>query len=351
MGNPLLDISAQVDQELLDKFELKLNNAILAEEQHLPLYQIMAQKEGVEYTAGGATQNTMRVAQWMLRDPKSVSFIGCIGKDEFGEKMKESTIRDGLNAIYMEDESTATGTCAACIMGGERSLVANLSAANNYKVEHLKMSDNWAIVENAKFYYISGFFITVSPESILSVAKHAAEKDKCFMMNLAAPFIMEVPPFKATLMEALPYMDFVFGNETEALTFAKTEGWETDSLSEIALRIARMPKASGCRPRTVVFTQGADPTIVAVNGKVLQYPTIKLPKEKLVDTNGAGDSFVGGFLSQLVQGKPLKECCRAGNYAANVIIQRSGCSFPADPAFLDAEKAKETGQWGIPDDM
>lgn len=34
----------------------------------------------------------------------------------------------------MIDEATPTGTCAACIVGGERSLVANLAAANNYKV-------------------------------------------------------------------------------------------------------------------------------------------------------------------------------------------------------------------------
>lgn len=47
----------------------------------------------------------------------------------------------------------------------------------------------------------------------------------------------------------------------------------------------------------------------------------------------AGDSFVGGFLSQLVQGKPIEECIRAGNYAANVIIQRSGCTFPEKPSF------------------
>lgn len=35
---------------------------------------------------------------------------------------------------YMVDASTATGTCAVCIVGGERSLVANLAAANNFKV-------------------------------------------------------------------------------------------------------------------------------------------------------------------------------------------------------------------------
>lgn len=37
-----------------------------------------------------------------------------------------------------------------------------------------------------------------------------------------------------------------------------------------------MPKASGARPRTVVFTQGAEPTIVAVNGKVTLYPVPKV---------------------------------------------------------------------------
>ena len=42
-----------------------------------------------------------------------------------------------LQAHYMVDESTPTGTCAACIVGGERSLVANLAAANNYKVGEL----------------------------------------------------------------------------------------------------------------------------------------------------------------------------------------------------------------------
>ena len=35
---------------------------------------------------------------------------------------------------YLVDESTATGTCGTCIMKGDRSLVANLAAANNYKV-------------------------------------------------------------------------------------------------------------------------------------------------------------------------------------------------------------------------
>ena len=61
------------------------------------------------------------------------------------------------------------------------------------------------------------------------------------------------------------------------------------------------------------------------------YPVVALPQEKLVDTNGAGDAFVGGFLSQLVAGKDIPECVRAANWAAHTIIQQSGFTLPATP--------------------
>ena len=60
----------------------------------------------------------------------------------------------------MVDEATPTGTCAACVLDSERSLVANLAAANNYKVAHLKQPENWAAVEAARVIYSAGFFIT-----------------------------------------------------------------------------------------------------------------------------------------------------------------------------------------------
>ncbi|KAL2250635.1 adenosine kinase 2 [Sesamum indicum] len=330
MGNPLLDISAVVDQGFLDKYDLKSNNAILAEEKHLPMYDEMASKYKVEFIAGGATQNSIRVAQWMLQIPGATGYMGSIGKDKFGEEMKKNAKQAGVNVHYHEDESP-TGTCAVCVVGDQRSLVANLSAANCYKIDHLKKPENWALVEKAKYYYIAGFFLTVSPESIMLVSEHAAAKNKVFMMNLSAPFICEF--FKDVQDKVFPYMDYVFGNETEARTFSKVHGWETENVEEIALKISQLPKASGTHKRITVITQGADPVVVAEDGKVKLFPVTLLPKEKLVDTNGAGDAFVGGFLSQMVLQKPIEECVRAGSYAANVIIQRSGCTYPEKPDF------------------
>ncbi|GFZ11387.1 adenosine kinase 1 [Actinidia rufa] len=112
MGNPLLDISSHVDQDFLDKFDIKLNNAILAEEKHVPMYDEMASKYNVEYIAGGATQNSIRVAQWMLQIPGATSYMGCIGKDKFGEEMKKHSKLAGVNVPVLSALWAAKGQFA-----------------------------------------------------------------------------------------------------------------------------------------------------------------------------------------------------------------------------------------------
>lgn len=133
--------------------------------------------------------------------------------------MIETASNDGVNVCYQVDQATPTGTCAVCVVGKDRSLVAYLAAANNFKLTHAK--ENWSLVESARVVYCTGFFITVSPDSIAAVASHCAENDKIFTMNLSAPFIMQVPPFKKVLLDSIPFVDFLFGNETE-VTFITT---------------------------------------------------------------------------------------------------------------------------------
>merc|ERR1712048_1262878 len=170
-GNPLLDISAEVDMALVEKYGLKMGDAILAEEQHQPLFGEMVKMPNVQYIAGGATQNSIRVAQWMLQQPGATAYMGCIGKDENGEKLQKACSTDGVKALYMVDSSTPTGTCATLITGIERSLCTNLNAANNYKADHCKEAANWKVVQNAKIIYSAGFFATVSPAAIKAVSE------------------------------------------------------------------------------------------------------------------------------------------------------------------------------------
>jgi len=338
LGNPLLDMSVHVENEFLIKYDLSLNNAILAEPKHVPMYEEIAAYPSVQYIAGGATQNSIRVAQWMLQIPKATAYIGSVGKDcEYGRKLKEVAEGDGVRTYYYEAEGLPTGTCAVLVHDKERSLVANLSAANAFDSTHLEAKAVKDVIERARIIYSAGFFLTLpeGPKSSLHVAKHAAATDKVYCLNFAAPFICSF--FYDQLMSIMPYADFVFGNESEAAAFAEKSGWDHTDLAEVAAKVAALPKQNGSRGRLVVFTQGSDPTIVFADGHVTLYPVPKLAKELIVDTNGAGDAFVGGFLSTLAlteaQNLPrdLDACIRSAQYAARVILQHSGCTFPQFP--------------------
>lgn len=55
------------DKELLERYGLKSNDAILAEEKHLDLYDEITTKYHPKYLAGGAAQNSARGAQVCCR--------------------------------------------------------------------------------------------------------------------------------------------------------------------------------------------------------------------------------------------------------------------------------------------
>lgn len=114
-------------------------------------------------------------------------------------------------------------------------------------------------------------------------------------------------------------------------------------MREIAKLMANEPKTSK-GPRTAVVTMGSNPVFVAKTGdpKVLEFPVSQLTDEQIVDTNGAGDAFTGGFLSQFIQDKPLETCMKCAIYCATECIQRLGCAFPKENKFVP------WNSWNIP---
>lgn len=200
------------------------------------------------------------------------------------------------------------------ITGKHRSLIADLGAANHFSEDHINEEANFKIVQNADFYYISGFFLTVSPPSIMTVAKIARERKKPLLMNLSAPFISQF--FKDPLMAVMPYIDVLFGNESEAVMFAKEQNFGTENLKEIGQKLTKFHSNN----RVVILTQGHDPVLLFEGDSIREFPVVELSGSEIVDTNGAGDAFVGGFLAQLIQRKPYEDCIRCGISAAKVRV-------------------------------
>lgn len=324
-GNPLLDISCNVTQAFYDKYKLKPSNAILAEQEHMPIYEELSNMPGVQYIAGGSTLNSIRVCQWVMQEKGATGFVGCIGEDKNGETMSAKVAADGVTANFQKVQDP-TGTCAVAIIDSERSMVANLSAANKIQSSYLNECKNlWS---KAKVCYSAGFWLTVDEafESLKIISAHCVKEGQTFAMNLSAPFIVQF--FTERFKEILQNCRLLFGNEDEAQALAQKLEFKAKDTKGIALELAATNKET-----TIVFTQGAGAVIVVENGKLTEYETPKVPKEEIVDVNGAGDGFVGGFLSQFVNGEDTKTCVAYGNYAAQYIIRRSGTTLEGKPNF------------------
>ncbi|KAL9000013.1 MAG: hypothetical protein Q9169_001258 [Polycauliona sp. 2 TL-2023] len=315
------------DEAMLQQYSLKANDAILAEESHMPLYaDLLSRKHAL--IAGGAAQNTARGAQYIL-PADSVLYIGCVGKDEYAEKLRSACAAAGLRVEYRVDETQPTGRCGVVITGANRSLCTHLAAANEYKLDHLQSPAIWDLVKKATYYYVGGFHLTVCVPAVMALAKEAAENpEKTFFMNLSAPFIPQF--FKEPLAETSAYWDYVIGNETEAAAWAEAQDFKGKSVPEIAMRMAGLKKLNEKRKRTVVITQGTEPTVVAVQGeeKVREYPVRTIGTEEIYDTNGAGDAFAGGFVAGIVEGKSLEESVDRGQWLAKLSIKELGPQFP-----------------------
>jgi adenosine kinase len=329
MGNPLLDMQVRNGEKLLEKYDLKANDAILAEEKHAPIYDELVSEHEVTYVAGGAAQNAARGAAYIL-PPGSVVYTGAVGDDDLAEQLKEANKREGLDQVYQVKKGEKTGACAVVITGHYRSLVTTLRVAEKFEKSHLSSPEVAPLIEKAKFFYIEGYFLTHGVEPALELSSKASAAGKTFILNISAPFIAQF--FGAQLSQILPYTDIVIGNEAEAEAWATANAYpDPKDLAGIAKTIALLPKANSTRGRTVVFTQGSLHTVVVTSEKPdapQTFPVDALADAEIVDTNGAGDAFAGGFLGALVAGRGLDESVLAGHALAKAGIQQVGPQYP-----------------------
>jgi len=324
--NPLLDISVNVTDEFLQKHGQRVGTQSLAKEEDRPLFEEISKFSDVQYIAGGACQNSIRGAQWMSPTPGITHFIGSIGKDENGKKLTEAATKDGVHVHYYLSEKCRTGTCAVLINQKERGLVADLAAANDYQHSHFESAEIQGLLPKVDMVYTTGYFLTVSPKTMIELGEHCAKHNKLFVFCIAAPFVVQF--YWEDFQKVYAYADVVICNGEEAVAFLHKAGIEHSDLKDGAKKAAALPKANAQRKRTIIFTQGSQPAVTYHDDKIEEWPVLPAKAEEIVDTNGAGDAFSGGLLAGLAQEKPFSECIRAAMFAAHKILHVSGTQYP-----------------------
>lgn len=94
--------------------------------------------------------------------------MGCVGNDKYAKILGDKARANGLNVHYQYTDKETTGTCAVLITGTERSLCANLAAANCFSISHIQVPENRLLLDKAEFIYVS-VSIIVRRDRILDI--------------------------------------------------------------------------------------------------------------------------------------------------------------------------------------
>ena len=113
------------------------------------------------------------------------------------------------------------------------------------------------------------------------------------------------------IKEALSYLDYLFANQEEANMVTGKES--TEEMAEVLY---------SCGVKNVIIKCGGKGCYVKNASLKRSFPAAE--GVRCVDTTGAGDSFAGGFLYALAEGKTFTECVRYGNACGSLAVETVG---------------------------
>jgi len=328
-GNPLIDFSVNVDDlNLFTKYGLLVGSecTLLSHSKKLQLFEELRSNYSCSSTIGGSSLNSARATNWRLQQigkQNQVLYVGAIGDDQLGDVIKSGIEKENLLSHLQVLNKEQTGVCFSLVKNKERTLVAIPGASRLLKKSFSLLSIQ-ATLKQKNIIYFPFFFVSNKEkmDCILSAIENQPETDENHFKvatNLSSANWLKENWL--VMKNLLAFIDIILGNDNELKEVAKLENWDIDDLQYCQMKLAKMLKPNGI----VVTTRGEKSTLVTTaNSDFYSFEVDRVPKEEIVDTNGAGDAFVGGFLALFSRGRELKDCIIEGHNAAGKIIRVTG---------------------------
>ena len=279
---------------------------------------------------GGAPAN---VAVCAAKLGAESAFIGCVGDDAYGRFLRDTLIRYGVNTAGLQVTRQASTTLAIVTVDekGERSFSFYRKPGADTMID-AKLAERAA--EGSGILHFGSVSLTdpVCRDAVVSTVI-AAKK--------GGTLITYDPNYRAALWEneeaailqmraVLPLCDIVKISDEETMLLCGVQEPE-----------AALEKLMGLGVRLAVVTLGAKGAAWRCGGLTGTVPGCPV---KVADTNGAGDTFFGSFLSRIalrgglggLTSEEISAYVRFANKAASITTSRPG-AIPAMPAIQEVE--------------
>jgi 2-dehydro-3-deoxygluconokinase len=273
-----------------------------------PLAQVSAARFGM----GGAESN---FAIALRRLGVTVAWIGRLGADSLGDRILRELAAEGVEAIAARDPLKPTGL-----------MIKESRTARNQRVWYYREGNAGSrlaredvpeeYVANARLLHVTGISLGLS-ESAAEAVRHAVDIARANGVLVSFDFNYRGalwspeaagPAFRDLAARA----DLVFAGDDEA---AMAVGPAEDP-AELAVRLGALG------PGVAVVKLGADGCVARIDGVTYRRDAVRISP---VDTVGAGDGFVAGFVAEHLAGADVPT-----RLATAVTVGAFACLTPGD---------------------
>jgi ribokinase len=251
------------------------------------------------------------------RAGSSVTMLGAVGDDAFGEEAVAALAAEGVDVSRVHRAPEPTGVALIAVgPRGENQIVVAPGANSSLGPDDLRLDglgdSGGVLVANLEI-----------PMSTVLAALHAAA-------DAGMRTILDPAPARALPAEVLALGPILIPNEHElTVTIGNDDG------------VGALAELTELHKGPVIVTQGPAGALLAEDSSRVRFPGFVPPR--VVDTTGAGDAFAGVLAAWMAAGKALDEAITAANAAGALAVGASGARAGM-PTAAELEAYLATGE-------
>ena len=238
------------------------------------------------------------------------TFLGCVGDDEFGGRLRENLAAAGVRTQAVRTVAGSASGVALIVVDarGQNSIVVTPGANALLAPENVEASRG--LVEAADAVLLQ---LEIPPETVARTIRLAAE--------VGTPSVVDAGPPRTPIEPSVFAATLLTPNEAEAAALLGIAPGSRTPAEMAAELLARGPKA-------VVIKAGSRGAVVAEGTRLVSVPAFAIVP---VDTTAAGDAFTAALAIEYVKGTDLVEATRVANAAGALACLKLGAQ-PSMPA-------------------
>jgi len=305
LGNAIMDVIAQVDDDFLVKHDIPKARTNLIDEARCDLLYKALPAARLE-TSGGSAGNTIAGLRSL---GARAGFMGKVGDDALGAAYTADmrSIGASFYGTPLKGGASTARSMIAVTPDGERSMNTYLGASTEFAASDVDAR----AVSSGTWLYLEGYLFD-KPAAKTAFA-HASEVAQSAGRKVALTLsdVFCVDRHRDSFRHLIrTHVDLVFANEEELLAL-----YETRDFDEALIRVRDDAQLAA-------ITRSSKGSVV-VNGSDT-WTAEATPIARVVDATGAGDQYAAGFLYGITHGLSLTDSARLGHVCAGEVISHVG---------------------------